>query len=178
MNFSINLATRVYVDFKKVNLCFLIAGVILSSWLFLSIYTFIDNSAELKKFAEYKARLSHGADTKKVSELDYTGFLANVENVNSILYRRSYDWLSLLSNLERLVPEGVALNSLEPSASDKGTTLRLSASARNFSGVRKFIENLESSQVFSEVYLTNQATTKEGTQKGLNFTVTCKVPAS
>ena len=176
MNFSINLATRVYVDFKKVNLCFGIAGVILSFWLFLSVYTFVDNTAKLKKFTEYKARLSHGADTKKVSEADYTDFLANVKNVNSILYRRSYDWLSLLANLERLVPVGVALNRLEPS--DKGTTLQLSASARNFSGVRKFIENLEGSQVFSEVYLTNQSTTKEGTQKGLNFTVTCKVPAS
>ena len=176
MNFSINLATRVYVDFKKVNLCFGIAGVILSFWLFLSVYTFVDNTAKLKKFTEYKARLSHGADTKKVSEADYTDFLANVKNVNSILYRRSYDWLSLLANFERLVPEGVALNRLEPS--DKGTTLQLSASARNFSGVRKFIENLEGSQVFSEVYLTNQSTTKEGTQKGLNFTVTCKVPAS
>ena len=176
MNFSINLATRVYVDFKKVNLCFVIAGVILSFWLFFSIYTCVDNAAKMKKFAEYKARLSHGAGTKKVSESDYTAFLANVKNVNSILYKRSYDWLSLLANLERLVPEGVALKRLEPS--DKGAVLRLSASARNFSGVRKFIENLESSKVFSEVYLTDQTSIKEGGQKGLNFTVTCKVPAS
>jgi Tfp pilus assembly protein PilN len=176
MNFSINLATRVYVDFKKVNLYFVLAGVILSFWLFLSIYTFVDNTTELKKFTEYKARLSHGADTKKISEADYKAFLANVKNVNSILYKRSYDWLSLLSNLERLVPEGVALRGLEPP--DKGATLRLTASARNFSGVRKFIENLEGSQVFSEVYLTEQSITKEATQKGLNFTVTCKVPAS
>ena len=176
MNFNINLATRVYVDFKKVNLLLLLAGVILSCWLFLSIYAFIDNAAQLEKFAEYKARLSHGTDTKKVSEADYTKFLANVKNVNSILYRRSYDWLSLLASLERLVPEGVALNRLEPSYNV--AVLRLSASARNFSCVRKFIENLESSQAFSEVYLTDQTTTKEGTHTGLNFTVTCKVPAS
>jgi len=176
MNFSINLATKVYVDFKKVTLCFVLAGVILFCWLFLSIYTFLDNAAQLEKFAEYKARLSQGRSTNKVSEADYTEFLANVKNVNSILYRRSYDWLSLLANLERLVPEGVALNRLEPS--DKGAVLRLSASARNFSGVRKFIENLESSQAFSDVYLTDQTMTKEGTQKGLDFTVTCKVPAS
>jgi hypothetical protein len=176
MNFSINLATRVYVDFKKVNLCFVIAGVILSFWLCLSIYTFVDNTAKLKKFAEYKARLSRSAETKKVSDVDYTAFLLNVKNVNSILYKHSYDWLSLLSNLERLVPDGVALRGLEPS--DKGATLRLSASARNFTGVRRFIENLESSKVFSEVYLTDQTATKEGTQKGINFTVTCKVSAS
>jgi len=176
MNFSINLATRVYVDFKKVNLCFLAAGVILFVWLFLSIYTYVDNTAKLNKFSEYKEKLSHGADTKKVSETDYAAFLARVKTVNSILYKRSYDWLPLFANLERLVPEGVVLKGLAPS--DKGNVLRLSGSARSFSGVRKFIENLENSQVFSEVYLTDQTATKEGTQKVLNFTVTCKVPAT
>lgn len=176
MNFNINLATRVYVDFKKVNLCFVIAGVILFGWLFFSAYTFVDNTSKMQKFSDYKAKLNQGAGTKKVSEVDYAAFLADVKNVNSILYKRSYDWLLLLANLERLVPEGVALKGLEPA--DKGTILKLSASARNFSAVRKFIENLESSKVFSEIYLTDQAFIKEGGQKGLNFSVTCKVTAS
>lgn len=176
MNFSINLATRVYVDFKKVNICLVSTGVILSFWLAFSVYSWVDNTAKLNKFAEYKARISRSADTKKVSESDYTIFLANVKSVNTILYKRSYDWLSLLSNLERLVPEGVALRGLEPS--EKGAVIKLTASARNFSGVRRFIENLESSKVFGDVYLTDQTATKEGGQKGLNFTVTCKVSAS
>ena len=175
MNFSINLATRVYVDFKKVNLCLAVAGVILSSWLAFSIYTCFDNAAKLKKFAEYKAKLTHEAGTKKVSESDYTAFLVDVKNVNSILYKRSYDWLSLLANLELLVPEGVVLKKLEPA--DKGAVLKLSASARNFSGVRKFIESLEGSKFFSEIYLTDQTFIKEDGQKGLNFSVTCKVTA-
>jgi type IV pilus assembly protein PilN len=176
MNFNINLATRVYVDFKKVNICCLIVAAILSFWLLFSLYTYIDNASKIQKFSEYKAKLSQGTETKKVSASDYTAFLAGVKQVNSILYKRSYDWLSLLSNLERLVPEGVALRGLEPS--EKGAVLKLTGSARNFSGVRKFIENLESSKVFAEVYLTDQTTTKEGSQKGLNFTVTCKVSAS
>ena len=176
MNFSINLATRVYVDFKKVNLCLAVAGIILSSWLIFSIYTYVDNAAKIKKFAEYKAKLTHDSGTKKVSENDYAAFLVSVKNVNSILYKRSYDWLSLLANLELLVPEGVVLKKLEPA--DKGAVLILSASARNFSGVRKFIESLENSKFFSEIYLTDQAFIKEGGQKGLNFSVTCKVTAS
>ena len=176
MNFSINLATRVYVDFRKVNLCFVVAGVLLSFWLIFSIFTAVENASQIKKFAEYKARVSQGASAKKVSESDYAAFLANVKNVNAILYKRSYDWLSLLANLERLLPDGVALKGLEPS--EKGAVLRLSATARNFSSVRKFIENLEGSKVFSEIYLTDQSATKEGDQKGLNFSVTCKVSAS
>lgn len=176
MNFSINLATKVYVDFRKVNLCFVIAGVILSAWLFSSAYTCIANAAKIQKLSAYKAKLDKSVGGKKVSDAEYTAFLADVKNVNSILYKRSYDWLALLANLETLVPEGVALRSLEPA--DKGEILKLSASARNFSGVRKFIENLESSPVFSEIYLTDQTFVKEEGQKGLNFSVTCKVSAS
>ena len=173
MNFSINLATRVYVDFKKVNHCLLVVGVMLSSWLVFSIYSCVDNVSRLERFTEYKAKSTITAGTKKVSESDYAAFLADVKNVNSILYKRSYDWLALLANLEQLVPEGVVLRRLEPA--DKGAVLKLSASARNFSGVRKFIESLESSKFFSDIYLTDQTFTKEGGQKVLNFSVTCKV---
>ncbi|NVN99220.1 MAG: PilN domain-containing protein [Geobacteraceae bacterium] len=176
MNFSINLATRVYVDFRKVNIGFLAAGLLLSIWLFFSIYMIVDNAAQLEKLAQYSDRLNRGTAKSKVSDSQYSAFQASVKTVNSILYKRSYDWLLLLSNLERLIPEGVSLRALEPS--DKGATLKLSASARNFAAVRRFIENLEGSKVFKEVYLTDQTTVKEGTQKGLNFTVVCKVSAS
>lgn len=176
MNFNINLATRVYVDFRKLNICFALFGVVLSFWLVFSIYIAVNNAANIRKLADYKAKLSHGADLKKVSEKDYATFLADVKNVNSILYRRSYDWLSLLANLERLVPEGIALRSVEPS--EKGAVLKLSGNARNFSAIRRFIENLENSETFNEIYLTDHAATKDGNQKGITFTVTCKASVS
>lgn len=176
MNFNINLATRVYVDFRKLNICFALSGVVLSFWLFFSIYSCVDNAANIGKLTAYKSKLGHGSDSKKVSESDYATFLVKLKNVNSILYKRSYDWLSLLANLERLVPEGVALRGVEPS--ERGAVLKLSGSARNFSAIRKFIENLENSNTFNEIYLTDHTAMKEGSQKGINFTVTCKASAS
>lgn len=172
MNFNINLATRVYVDFRKLNICFALSGVVLSFWLGLSIYSAVDNAADMKKLNDYRARLSHGSESKKVSESDYATFLANVKSANSILYKRSYDWLSLLASLEQLVPEGVALRGVEPS--ERGTVIKLSGNARTFKSVRRFIENLESSSKFKETYLTDHIVTKEGAQKGISFTVTCK----
>lgn len=175
MNFSINLATKVYVDFRKVNLCLAISAAILSLWLLFSVYSCVANAAKIDKLAAYKAKLDKSAGGHKVADAEYAAFLAKAKNINAILYKRSYDWLALLANLEKLVPEGVVLRRLEPA--DKGAALKLSASARNFTGVRRFIENLESSQVFSEIYLTEQSFVKEEGQKGLNFSVTCKVAA-
>ncbi len=172
MNFNINLATKVYVDFRKVNICFAIAGVVVAFWLMLSIYTAVNYAAEMQKLTDYKAKLSHGTNARKVSEKEYTAFLANLKNVNSILYKRSFDWLLLFANLEQLVPEGVALREVVPA--DKGAVVRLSGSARSFSAVRRFIENLESSKTFGDIYLTSHTALKDGPQKGITFSVTCK----
>lgn len=176
MNFNINLATRVYVDFRKLNIFFALIGVALFFWLFFAIYTCVGNAANIRKLGDYKSKLSHGADSKKVSESDYAAFLANVKNVNSILYNRSFDWLTLLANLERLVPDGVALRGVVPS--ERGAVLKLSGSSRNFAAIRRFIENLESSKTFIEVYLTDHAAVQEESQKVIIFTVTCKASAS
>lgn len=173
MNFDINLATRVYVDFRKVNLSLVLLVFILISWLSLSIYSVTRNLEMTRKFGEDKSSKMSGSKTNKVSESDYSKFLAEVKSVNIILYNRSYDWLALLNNLEQLVPDGVAMKGLEPSG--KGEFLKLSASAREFSSLRKFIENLENSKSFTEVYLTDQTSVKTGNkQKTINFTVTCR----
>jgi len=172
MNFDINLATRVYVDFRKVNLFLTLLILTLISWISLSIYNFYSNLEMTHKFGEYKSRKMAGSKASKVSESDYSKFLAEVKSANTILYGRSYDWLALLNNLEHLVPDGVALRGLDPS---KGELLKLSATARDFSAIRKFIENLEGSKSFTEVYLIDQTSMKTGNkQKGINFTVTCK----
>jgi type IV pilus assembly protein PilN len=173
MNFTINLATRVYVDGRKLNICIGAIVLLLLSWIAFSAYSFIDNLGQLRKFTDYKTRLAAKSGKATVSEGDYTKFLARVKTANNILLRKSYDWLALLESLERLVPSGVALRTLEPV--EKGESLRITASARNFPAVRSFVEALESSKEFTEIYLTDQSNLKELNQiKGINFTITCK----
>jgi type IV pilus assembly protein PilN len=127
----------------------------------------------MNRYTESNTGKNRGRAGSVVSEADYTIFLAKVKNVNNILYKRSYDWLSLLDNMEQLVPAGVSLKSLEPL--DKGESLRLAGSANDFSSVRRFVENLESSKTFTDIYLTDQASAKiDNQRKVINFTVTCK----
>ena len=80
----------------------------------------------------------------------------------------------LLDNLEAVVPEGVAISVIEPDL--KKQMLKLSGAATNFNNVRQFVENLESSNFFTSVFLENQAEIKVGqSQKGTSFTISCKV---
>ena len=172
MNFTINLATRVYVDFRRVTLVMSAVSAVLLFWIFFSIYSLFGNFEQMKKYAVAKPTGTASAGTK-VSDADYAKFLERVKGVNAIIYKRAYDWLLLFDNLEKLVPDGVSLKGLEPS--DKGEILRITATGRNFASVRKFVENLEFSKTFTDINLTDQAIAKEGAQvKGMNFTVTCK----
>jgi len=177
MNLNINLATRVYVNFKQVNLILILSFLLCCSWLTFNLYIFVSNLEEMNKYSEYKRKKGMGGEGKVISDAEYNKFLDKVKTVNSILYKRSYDWLSLLENLEQLVPAGVSLRALDPST--KGETLRLSGTATGFSSIRKFIENLEGSKKFTEIYLTDQSNVRiDEKRKAVNFTVTCKASIS
>lgn len=172
MNFTINLATRVYVDFRKVSLVISALSAVLLFWIFFSIYSVVGNIEQMNRYTISKPKGAISTGTK-VSEAEYSKFLARVKGVNAIIFKRSYDWLLLFDNLEKLVPEGVSLKGLDPSAKDE--VLRISATGRNFAAVRKFVENLEFSNTFTDVNLTNLAVVKDGLLgKGMDFTVTCK----
>jgi hypothetical protein len=91
MNFDINLATRVYVDFRKVNYVLILVICILVSWTSLSLYNITLNLELTNKFGEYKTRQISGSKGTKISETEYSKYLADVKSVNTILYNRSYD---------------------------------------------------------------------------------------
>ena len=47
--------------------------------------------------------------------------------------------------------------------------------AKNFQILRKFLENLEDSKFFTDIYLLSQSEAKvDETQKGISFSVSCK----
>lgn len=173
MNLQLNLATRVYVDFRKVNLLISLLFILAFSWCTYGIYTLILNYEESGTLAKYKAKSLGSTSAGKVSNADYNKLMANIKFANSILDKRRYDWLTMLDNLETVVPDGVSLKGLAPS--EKGDLVKLTGSAKNFNAVRIFIENLEASTKFTEVFLTEQSYIKEGNiNRGLSFSVTCR----
>jgi len=172
MNLQLNLATRIYVDFRKVNLVIALLFFMVLAWLCIDVYVLVNNHLEIRRLKGYMLNQVAKGSGKNIPEAEYSRMLASIKFANGILDKRSYDWLTLLDNMEQVVPAGVSLNNLVP---DKGGQLKLSGTAVNFSAVRKFIENLEMSNKFTEVFLTDHVNLREGgSQKGLNFSVSCR----
>lgn len=174
MQLKINLATKTYVNTQQLNLFIAAAVVLLFFLLFLNVRDVSTTAGETKRVAKEMALLTgKSAGGKGVSEQEYQALLSRIRFANAIIDKKTFNWLTLLDQMENTVPDGIALTAIEPV--QKESALKLSGSARNFSNLRIFMENLENSKSFTDVYLVNQADTKVGTtQRGITFNISCK----
>ena len=179
MDLKINLSTRYFVDTRKLNAALAAAVALLVLIMFFSVQGLASGAGRAKQLEGDLARLQarFAASAKGVSEQEYQGVVRDISVANGILKKRGLNWLLLLDRLELVVPEGVALSSIEPKP--KEGTLTLSGSAREFRNLRAFVENLEAEPRFSDVFLQSQTEIRQGDdQRGVGFTVTCKVDFS
>lgn len=175
MLFKINLATRIYINTRLLRICTFSIIFLCTILIFYNVTTIVFKFGEIKSLSSKITAMSDKFKTasKGVSEKEFSEILAKIEFANSLIDKKMFNWLSLLDRLEMVVPEGIAISSVEPDA--KNQTLKLSGVGRSFRNLRNFMENLEDSKYFTEVYLMNQGNTSlgDGTQ-GVTFSLTCK----
>lgn len=179
MDLRINLSTRYFFDTRKVNLALAAAVAILTFFLFFNVMECATDAGQAKRLEGETAKLQarFATSAKGISEEQYQALLKKISAANAILEKRGLNWLLLLDRLEAVVPGGVALSSIEPKL--KEGTLTLSGSAKGFSNLRTFVENLEGQPGVSDVFLMSQTEIRQGgEQRGIGFTVTCKVSYS
>ena len=154
MRLTINLATRRYLNLRRLNAWLIVGGLIALALLVFEVRECAYTQGDLQRIRAAQA--------------------ARFAFANALIRRKTVNWLRLLDCLEEVVPNGVALSQIEPDQRDQ--LLKVSGVARGFDNLRALLENMEQSRNFSEVYLLSQSETKVGlTQKGITFAVTCKV---
>ncbi|HJV64960.1 MAG TPA: PilN domain-containing protein [Geomonas sp.] len=174
MKFTINLATRRYLNLRRIDAALALCLLVLVLLLILRVRETAYNQAELARLKTQIATAprAHGA---QVSEAQLKAQAGRVAFANSVIERKSMNWLGLLDRLEEVVPAGVAISGLHPDGKDP-QKISMTGAARGFSNLRELLENMERSRNFSDVYLMNEAETKVGqTQQGITFSINCKV---
>lgn len=176
MRLTINLATRIYINKRRLNFFIVAAFAVLILLLLVNVRNIATDLGDIQ-------RLNHGiailegktkkATSEAVPEKEYQALLARIKFANVLIEQKTFNWLMLLDKLESVVPDGIAIASIEPSPKDEG--LKLEGIAKNFGALRKFMENLEESKYFTEIYLIGQSDTQVSPgQKGIVFNITCK----
>ena len=173
MKLTTNLATRRYLNLRQLNALLIALFVLLGGLLIFEVRELAYNQAELVRIRRATAS-SGGARGAEVSEAQLSALAPKIRFANTLIEKKSVDWLKLLDSLEQVVPAGVMLHQIDPPQRDQ--VLQISGSARNFGNLRALLENMEESKNFSEVYLLSQSETKVGlTQQGINFSINCKI---
>ena len=102
--------------------------------------------SKLAKLDDQRAELDNYFTHKDVADLrDRAAFL------NSIIDARSFDWTRMFMDLERILPAGVRVISIEPKQEKGRIQVKLRIGASNYDAKLKFQQGLEGSRVFSEV---------------------------
>jgi len=172
MRFRINLATRTYINAGQLKAAIAAAVTLLALLLLINIQRLAANSGETKRL-QNELGVSKGGG-RVVSDLEYQAILARIKFANGVIEKKTFDWLALLDKLEMVVPDGISLTEIEPDIRENG--LKVSGVARNFKNLRRFMENLEGSATFTDVYLLGQGLPSSGENfKGINFNIACKV---
>ncbi len=172
MRFRINLATRTYINAGQLKTAIAAAVALLALLLLINIQRLAANAGEAKRL-QNELGVSRGGG-KVVSDLEYQALLVRIKFANGVIEMKTFDWLALLDKLEMVVPDGISLTKIEPDIRENG--LKVSGVAKNFKNLRHFMENLEGSATFTNVYLLGQGLPASGENfKGITFNIACKV---
>jgi type IV pilus assembly protein PilN len=176
MRLTINLATRIYINTRRLNIFIAVALTLLTLFLLFNAREIVTGYGEKRRLAHGIALLEgkvKNAKSSTVPEKEYQALLVRIKFANVIIEQKTFDWLMLFDKLENVVPDGITLASIEPSPKDGG--LKLAGIAKNFGNLRKFMENLENSGYFTGIYLVSQSDTQVSeSRKGISFNITCK----
>ena len=175
MRFTINIATRTYIDRKLVNRAGYAVLVLFFFLLVWNVSRTFWSLGELRRLqadnAMYEKQLN--SRPQGVSETKYTRLLSDIKFYNEIIARKSFSWLGLLEQVEDVTPDGIALSALTPDR--KSGELKIEGHARSFAQVRSYIEKLEDSKIFISVMLLSHGELAVGEKtKGVQFTISCK----
>jgi type IV pilus assembly protein PilN len=175
MKVTTNLATRRYVNLRQLNAGIMAAFLILGGLLVYNVREAALNQAELTRVRELTAAaLKSRPGAARVEPGKQKALEERIAFANSLIARKTVNWIGILDRLEEVVPAGVALTVVEPSLKDD--TVKVGGVAQSFDNLRALMENMEQSPSFSEVYLLQSGEVKVGqTQKGTSFSITCKV---
>lgn len=77
--------------------------------------------------------------------------------LNSLIQERAFPWIKIFMDLERILPEGVRVISIEPKLVGDNLQLTFQVGATSDEGKLKFLKALETAPEFSHIELQNEA---------------------
>ncbi len=181
MRISINLANRPFVELRPLFARLRLAMVMLAA-LAVGLGFWLHSlnakaSVARAKMDALKAKTQEYQHERMVNEArmrqpQNMAVLERSQFLNAVFARKSFSWTAVMMDLEKVLPPGVQVTSIEPQITKEGdVNIRLRVSGDRERAVQ-LVRNLETSQRFLSPRLASeQAQTQEGAAHGANVPV-------
>jgi type IV pilus assembly protein PilN len=164
MKVRLNLATKALETHRRflagAGLTAFFAGIAFL-WLGWHVYTVRKLDAELRTRTERTRQEMARLETQRrelehyFSQKDIANLHDRAAFINTILDARSFNWTLMFMDLERILPSGVRVISIEPKQVGGRVEVKLTVGALNDEAELKFERALEESKEFTEVQFQN-----------------------
>ena len=126
-----------------------------------------------KEFRAREATLQAQIGAQRRQRQGLAAFFENTDTVkrrqraaylNSLIQERAFPWIKIFMDLERILPEGVRVISIEPKLVGDNLQLTFQVGATSDESKLKFLKALETSPEFSHIELENESRTNRPDQ--------------
>ena len=185
MRIALNLATRPFVELRPLynRLRFAMGALaLLAIALGIGIHSLSQraSAAEAQINALRSQTLAFQTerqnDERRMQQPANRGVLDRSRFLNALFQRKSFSWTAVMMDLERVLPPGVQVTSIEPVVSAEGdVTIRLRVSGNRDRAI-ELVRNLERSQRFLQPRLANESAQSQEGSRGTIATAQPLVP--
>jgi type IV pilus assembly protein PilN len=144
---------------------FLVGAIAILAFLGLSLRAYSVWRSD-KVFRGHQATLQSQITALQQQRQSLSAFFENPDTVrrrqraaylNSLIQERAFPWIKIFMDLEKILPEGVRVISIEPKLVGDNVQLTFQVGAMSDEGKLKFLKALETSPEFSHIELENES---------------------
>lgn len=159
MKLTLNLASRTYLNRRALITFYWVLIAALLALLVFNLLFFYRSQVQAQQIKAHLEELDRDlakgqGEAQTFNQQAYEGLLAEVDAANGIIAKDSFRWTDLLGQLEQLVPEGVALRSIQPEFKDR--SLDLQGVAKDIPQLRTFLDHLVADERLGQASLLQQ----------------------
>ncbi|MFQ5721287.1 MAG: hypothetical protein ACE5GI_02185 [Candidatus Aminicenantales bacterium] len=167
---NLNLASRPLRNRKLFYWSFAGLGIVFIILIFLSLSLFVSYKSKSGTVKASIRELEESLQKVKAKEKQYNTRLENmikdykeiVDEVNGIIYRKSFSWVDFLTSLEKSLPDSSYIISLAPTFNEDLTMkVRLKVISRELNDLLSLINNLEALK-FKKIKVLNETKNEQG----------------
>jgi Tfp pilus assembly protein PilN len=167
-----NLSTRPFYNQRGVHAILAVAAVLVIGLTIFNVTQIVRLSSRQSELsaraAAAEARAgelrAHAVDVRQsVNAKQLNAISGSAREANVIISQRLFSWTNLLNQLETTLPEEVRITSMRPTVEKDGSVkVQMTLAGRRVEDIDRFMENLEGTGVFADVFSREDVTAEDG----------------